>query len=112
MKNPTKNLTRRQFVSIGVVASLAGIPAIASTRGAAAAGLPRLDEADSTAKALSYVHDASRVDGATRGGDDRICLTCRFYTDATAQSWGPCSLFPGKAVNANGWCKGWVARAS
>lgn len=112
MKHRRKTLTRRQFVSIGAVTSLAGIPIVMGTRAAQAAELPRLDEADATAKALSYVHDAARIDAATRGGDDRLCLTCRFYTDATANAWGPCTLFPGKSVNANGWCKGWVARPS
>ena len=84
---------------------------VLGTRTSAAGELPRLDEADRSAKALSYVHDASRIEAATRGGAERICRTCRFYTDADA-AWGPCTLFPGKAVKANGWCKGWVARES
>lgn len=24
--------------------------------------------------------------------------------------WRPCSIFPGKLVNENGWCKAWVGR--
>lgn len=104
-------LSRRRFATIGMVAGLMPIPLVMGTRRASAGELPRLDEADRSAKALSYVHDAARVDAATRGGAERICRTCRFYTDATA-TWGPCTLFPGKAVNAEGWCRGWVAGES
>jgi hypothetical protein len=25
--------------------------------------------------------------------------------------WRPCQIFPGKAVNANGWCSSWMHRA-
>jgi hypothetical protein len=25
--------------------------------------------------------------------------------------WRPCNLFPGKLVNAHGWCKVWQAKA-
>jgi hypothetical protein len=87
------------------------IPVVLGTRTSAASELPRLDEADRSAKALSYAHDASRIEAATRGGADRSCRTCRFYTNA-GEAWGPCTLFPGKAVSADGWCKGWVAGQS
>ena len=112
MKSPRHTLTRRRFVTVAALAGLTSIPVVLGTRGALAADMPRLDEAEGSAKALSYVHDAAEVDAAARGGDDRICRTCRFYTDASAAPWGPCTLFPGKAVNAGGWCKGWVARTS
>ena len=111
MKNTREKLTRRRFVTIGVVAGMAPIPIVLGTRAMAAGELPRLDEADGTAKALSYVHDASSIDAASRGGADRICKTCNLYTDASA-AWGPCPLFPGKAVSAAGWCKGWVKRST
>jgi hypothetical protein len=45
-----------------------------------------------------------------RGGEDRVCSSCRFYIKNDV-AWGPCNLFPGKAVAAQGWCKGWVAKA-
>lgn len=105
------SLTRRRFATIGVVAGLLPIPLVMGSRQASAGQLPRLDEGERSARALSYVHDASRIDSATRGGADRNCRGCRFFTDAGA-TWGPCTLFPGKAVNADGWCRGWVARES
>ena len=30
---------------------------------------------------------------------------------AAEGEWRPCSLFPGKAVNANGWCASWTLKA-
>ena len=108
MRTRKKGMTRRRFTAVGATAWLMTTPLAVGMRSSSADELPRLDESDSTAKALNYVHDATRIEVATRGGQDRICRTCRFYTDAQA-SWGPCTLFPGKAVNADGWCKGWVA---
>ena len=108
-----KSTTRRQFVTLALAgASLASpISAVIATRAVSAAELPRLDERERAAEALGYVHDATGIAASTRGGADRICATCRFYADETASAWGPCTLFPGKAVNANGWCRGWVARS-
>lgn len=76
----------------------------------AASELPRLDQADPTAKALGYVHDASALGADIRVDATRVCSTCRFYPRAE-QAWGTCALFPGKVVSAQGWCKAWVAGA-
>ena len=113
MSKPDIDVSRRRFLNASIAVGLAlPLPAMLGREANAAEPMPQLDEAEPTAKALRYVHDASQVDAATRGGDDRLCRSCRFYTDATAEPWGPCSLFPGKAVNANGWCSGWVARTN
>jgi hypothetical protein len=111
MTNWKETLSRRRFAAIGVIAGLMSVPVVLGTRTAAAGDLPRLDETDRSAKALAYVHDASRIEADSRGGADRVCRTCRFYTKAD-EGWGPCTLFPGRAVSANGWCKGWVAKES
>ena len=70
--------------------------------------MPHLEESDPAAQALKYVHDAASVDAGTRGGAERNCANCRFFGDASG-GWGSCQLFPGKAVNADGWCAGWAA---
>ncbi|MFT5392256.1 MAG: hypothetical protein ACI8PT_002453 [Gammaproteobacteria bacterium] len=100
---------RRHFIKVSL-AGAAALQLATVARGAGAAGLPHLDEADPSAKALAYVHDASAVSAQTRGDASRACSSCRFYT-SPAEAWGPCALFPGKAVAAAGWCKAWVARA-
>ena len=106
--NP-RRFNRRRALELGG-ASLVFAPLIASMPVAFAAELPKLDENDAAAKALGYVHDAMTIDASVRGDESRSCANCRFYTEADAE-WGPCNLFPGKAVAAAGWCKGWVAKA-
>jgi len=109
MKDDHNSDSRRRFIK-GVMISAAALQVAAVSRRSTAAELPRLDESEPSAKALGYVHDAGTVESATRGGSDRVCATCRFYTEP-AEAWGPCTLFPGKSVAAKGWCKGWVALA-
>lgn len=71
------SLTRRRFATIGMVAGLLPIPLVMGFHQASAGELPRLDEGERSAKAPSYVLDASRMDSATRGGADRNCRGCR-----------------------------------
>lgn len=104
----SRHITRRGFVkgAAGVVAAVP-VAAIFSSREAAASDLPHVAEDDAQAAALGYKHDASESDGA---GKDQICSGCQLWTGGDAE-WGPCAIFPGKAVNANGWCRSWVAKA-
>lgn len=94
--------SRRRFLKIAggttaAVVALGGLP-----RFARAADLPHVTDADPTAKALDYVEDASKSTNAKyKAGDD--CANCQFYTGG-ATGYGPCQLFPGKSVNAKGWC--------
>ena len=73
---------------------------------AQAKALPHLDEKDATAAALGYRHDAKMVDAKKypnyKLGVD--CDNCVQYEGKKCQPWGPCKIFPGKAVNAKGWC--------
>lgn len=109
MKKKDMHLPRRRFIQVtltGLAAAHAGL----APRLVAGAQLPRLEESDATAKALAYVHDATTVTEQVRGGNGRVCSTCRFFGKVD-EGWGPCTLFPGKSVAAPGWCKGWVAKA-
>ncbi|MCB1669641.1 MAG: high-potential iron-sulfur protein [Gammaproteobacteria bacterium] len=67
--------------------------------------LPHLREDDPQARELSYTHDAESAE--SRSNDSAYCHNCRFFADSSAQ-WAGCDLFPGKAVNADGWCNSWV----
>src|SRR5579872_1386759 len=68
--------------------------------------LPHLSDSDPTAKALGYTEDASKVDKskfpAFKSGAK--CANCNFFQATAGQQYGPCQIFPGKSVNANGWC--------
>ena len=38
------------------------------------------------------------------------CANCLQLTGKEGDEWRPCNIFPGKLVNANGWCKVWVVK--
>jgi hypothetical protein len=109
---------RRRFIKIGTL-SLAAVPLGNWLLGkqTLAANPNQLEESDPAAQALGYVHDATKADVAKfpkRAGPDgatQFCKTCQLYTGQAGSEWGPCSIFPGKVVNANGWCNAWVQKA-
>lgn len=93
--------------------SRAEAPAQAEPARAAPAGdMPKVSEDEPTARALSYVHDANDVDAAQqpRYADGQLCENCALYVDESSDEadWGGCSIFPGKLVNAKGWCNAYV----
>ena len=100
--------SRRGFVK-GALGVVAAVPLAAVLRGrdAIAQDLPKVSEDDDMAKNLNYVHDASKSEMA---GEGQKCANCQLFTGGDAE-WGPCSLFPGKAVSAKGWCMTWVQKA-
>lgn len=70
-----------------------------------------VDPAGAQAKALGYSHDAASVDTAKfsnfKPGSN--CKNCQLYLGG--DEWGGCGIFPGKQVNAQGWCSAWVKKA-
>ncbi len=79
---------------------------------APAGALPRLEESDTVAKALGYRHDTIKVDQSryAQHKPGQACRNCIQFKGAATDSWGPCAIFPGKQVNANGWCITFAAR--
>jgi hypothetical protein len=100
--------SRRSFIALAGVTGAAALVGIrpALTFAQAGAALPHLAESDPTAKALGYVEDASKVDKtkfpAYKPGAH--CATCNFFQGKPSDEYGPCQIFPGKAVAAKGWC--------
>ncbi len=79
---------------------------------AADAAPPHLSPTDPTAVALSYFEDSKKVD-ATKFPTykpDQHCASCIQLQGKDGDAWRPCALFPGKLVNADGWCKVWVKK--
>jgi len=118
MSEKPMNKSRRDAVKL-MLGSLATVPLVnlvGMAAAAQAADLPHVDPAtDPTAIALKYVHDAAEADraAAARPGkppEEQDCANCQFI-GAGEGEWLPCSLFPGKAVNANGWCVSWTLKA-
>lgn len=74
--------------------------------------LAPLSEDDPSAKSLGYVNDATTVDAAKypRYEAGQACSNCALYMGGDAAD-GACSIFPGKAVKATGWCSVYAPKA-
>jgi High potential iron-sulfur protein len=107
MSSNTSCSSRRVFIA-QVVASGSVMMAL----GARAQGAPMLDEKDAQAVALGYVADTTKADAKkyTKHSKDQLCSNCQLYTGKAGDKAGPCSLFAGKQVAANGWCSAWVKK--
>jgi hypothetical protein len=108
-----KKISRRAMVKSGLIAG-ALVPAIGLLGNAARAQAPTpLDPNDPTAKSLSFVTDASKVDAAanpTYKAGQR-CGTCAQFTGKAGAATGGCNIFVGHTVPATGWCKVWAPKA-
>lgn len=98
---------RRRFFGIASGAIGAAVVAGSMSRVARADDLPHLDPADSTAQALKYTEDATKAGPPHQDG--QACATCNFFGGGTG--YASCQLFPGKSVNAKGWCAGYAKKA-
>jgi hypothetical protein len=107
-----KTLSRRHFLAASGVTFLAPMGLMLVAARVQAAELPHLDEADPTAAALGYKHDTTKVDPAKYPSHKpaQICAGCSLVQGAVTDAWRPCGIFPGKAVNAKGWCAAFAAK--
>src|SRR5688572_6774694 len=78
-----------------------------------AAELPHVAPDDPTATALGYVEDAAKLDAqkAAQHKPGQTCANCQQFTKQDGSDYGPCLIFPGKAVSQRGWCAAYVAKA-
>jgi len=103
----------RRTLLKNALAGLVALPAAGLIRDAAAQeSAPHLDEKDPLAVAMGYVHDASKLDPnkVPQYKPGMKCSNCVHLTGKEGDEWRPCNLFPGKLVNANGWCKVWTIK--
>ncbi len=96
-------ISRRQMLFLALVTG-------GAARALADAPPPKVNEKDSLAVALGYVSDAKHVD--TKASPQYIagstCSSCSWYQGKPADpAGGACTFFPGKNVDANGWCRMW-----
>ena len=107
----SESMTRREALT--ALATAAGALAVTATaRAADAKALPHLSPTDPTAQALSYFEDGSKVDAKAfpTYKPEQRCNNCLQLTGKPGDAWRPCNLFPGKLVNANGWCKVYIKK--
>ncbi|NVK56001.1 MAG: high-potential iron-sulfur protein [Alteromonadaceae bacterium] len=94
-----KSVNRRDFLK------LSGTTLIGMTLGGVALraqAQEHLSEDDATAKALKYVNKSTK--------EGSQCSNCMYIQGEAGADWRPCAIFPGKQVNANGWCSAWVKK--
>ena len=94
------NHPRRSFV---VRAGAVPLALLLADARALAAEMPRLDPDSDTARSLNYAHASPDA--------ERRCAGCQFYTDPGRTDWGPCVIFPGQLVSADGLCNSFRERA-
>lgn len=96
---------RRQLMGmVGAGAAAVPLSAVVGTLPSYADDLPPVDPASAQAAALQYVTETP--DAATN------CANCTLFQGAASDAQGPCPLFPGSSVAANGWCSAYVPKAS
>lgn len=78
---------------------------------AGAADLPHLSPSDAAAKTLHYYEDASSIDPSKEPMFKKgsHCAVCVLFQGGSAD-WGPCGVFPGKAVHRKGWCQSFAPK--
>lgn len=105
--NAVNNERRKALVMmLGAAAGATlGMPALAQD-------LPHLEETDPTGAALGYKHDTTKVDAAKYPAHkaEQKCSNCNLIQGKDGDAWRPCAIFPGKAVNADGWCAAYVVK--
>ena len=72
----------------------------------------KLDVNAPQAKALGYVEDASKVAAKANptAPPGQACPNSLQSQGKPGEALLPCNIFPGKLVQAKGWCKVWVKR--
>jgi len=113
MKEKDFQTSRRsalRLLALGAVA--APLSQLIASATALAEELPHVSESEPRAKGLKYTHDATTAERAEKAGvpgSEQFCHNCQFIQAAEGE-WRPCALFPGQAVNENGWCMSWFKK--
>jgi len=111
-------LSRRdalKALAIGAGSLMAAGAVAADAAKPAGAALPHLGVGEPTAMALGYVESTQGLDPKKAptykaGSKCSNCLQSKGKGN-DGDAWIGCTLFPGKAVSAQGWCKAYVPRS-
>ena len=102
---------RRRFLKLAT-AGVAAAPFCGACLARLAHAQERVEEDEELAQQLGYKHDASEVDPQEWPDyeEGEICANCELYRGEEGAEWGPCDIFGGRLVNANGWCVSWLEK--
>ena len=104
------NQTTRRVALKTIATAIAGLGVSRFVTASEGGDLPHLTDTNPAAASLSYTENADAVDTRKfpRHDASQRCATCRYFQTGTGSQYAPCRLYPGNAVNANGWCAGYV----
>lgn len=106
----TTKLTRRNVLQAAALLAPAAVVGCSST---AQLANPELRAADPVARSLLYYPNTLDVPAdnplAARHQPEQTCAGCMHVRGVAGERLRPCPMFPGKQVNANGWCSVWTA---
>lgn len=100
---------RRHFIKLTAIGLVAAPFANALLSGTANAA-ELISESDPVAMPFKYKADATQA--AERKDATALCSNCMHYSGKPGEASGPCALFQGKLVSANGWCIAWAKKAA
>ncbi|MCC6135046.1 MAG: high-potential iron-sulfur protein [Candidatus Contendobacter sp.] len=109
MNQNSSDLSRRRFIKLTAI-GLTAAPFANALLSETASAADMVPETDPMAAALGYKEDAAKADKRT--DKTALCSSCLHYTGKPGEANGPCALFQGKLVAANGWCTAWVKKAA
>lgn len=112
MGDTVSRAARRRFLKLAGVGVAAAPFCAARLASRARAQEDRVEEDEELAQQVGYTHDASQVDPEEWPDyeEGEVCATCQLYHGESGAEWGPCDIFGGRLVNAEGWCVTWVER--
>lgn len=99
---------RRRFIKLTAI-GLAAAPFASTLLSGTAGAADMVNETDPQAVALGYKADSAQAEKRTDA--TAHCANCGLYTGKEGEASGPCAIFQGKLVAANGWCTAWVKKA-
>lgn len=99
--------SRRRFIKLTAM-GLAAVPFANVLLSGTASAADLISESDPVAAAMKYKADATKA--PERKDATALCSNCNFYTGKAGEASGPCALFQGKLVAANGWCTAWAKK--
>ena len=107
----TQEPTRRRVLRL-IAGAVVGLGTARFGPLSAAEDLPHLTDANPSAASLGYTEDSSTVDNHKfpKHTPEQRCANCKFFQASTGAQYAPCQLYPGNAVNMNGWCAGYTAK--
>lgn len=108
-----ETMTRREALrNLGLAAGTLLVARGAVAADAPPAALPHVAANDPTGLALSYHESAKSVDAKAfpTYKPEQKCSNCLQSKGNAGDAWLGCNLFPGKLVNAEGWCKVYVKK--